>query len=117
MEGRQVDPLGAVYAEALAGLAESDGGRDALREVGERLSAFAEAWREDRTLRAYFLSADVRFSDKERAMEKLGAAQPNVLSRFLRLLLQRGRLTWFPQIADAYEAILDRTLGRIPVTL
>jgi F-type H+-transporting ATPase subunit delta len=117
MRGRRVDPLGAVYADALAGAVEAAGGLDLLREVGERLEALGAAWLADRTLRAYFLSAEVTAREKEAVLGRLADPQPHVLGNFLRLLLRRGRLDRLPEIVEAYEAVLDDRLGRVPVTL
>lgn len=117
MQGRQVDPLGAIYAEALAQAAEAAGGIELVQDIGDRLLALAEAWRQDRVLRAFFLSAEVKSGDKAAALDKLAAEHPPLFGNFLRLLLQRDRGSRLPQVADAYEAILDDKLGRIPVTL
>jgi F-type H+-transporting ATPase subunit delta len=117
MHGRHVDPGGAIYAEALAGVVEAEGGLEALRETGERLAALGAAWREDRTLRAFFLSAEVSGTEKRAALDSVAALQPRVLGNFLRLLLARGRLVMLGQIEEAFAAILDRKLGRVPATL
>ena len=117
MEGRHVDPLGAVYAEALAEVAEAEGGLELVKDVGERLWSLGGAWNTDRTLRAYFMSAEVPSREKEASLDKLASEQPKVLGNFLRLLHRRGRLHILPLVADAFEAILDKLLGRVPVTL
>ena len=111
-------PGALVYARALAEVAEAQGGTDALREVSERLEALATAWREDRTLRAYFLSASVPSEKKEETLGQLVADfTPRLLPNFIKLLAQRGRLGLIDEISDGFRDLLDAKLGRVPVTI
>jgi F-type H+-transporting ATPase subunit delta len=112
-----VDPLGAVYAQALLESAEAAGGLDLAGEVGDALGGLAEAWEKDRVLRAYFLSARVGADVKRAALDRLAEPLPKLLANFLRLLSRRHRLDRLGAVADAYRAKLDERLGRIPVTL
>jgi F-type H+-transporting ATPase subunit delta len=107
-----------VYARALAEAVEAAGGLDALQDVGDALEAFGEAWEADRVLRSYFLSSEVPRAQRRAAMDRLVEQRvPRLLGNFLRLLLERGRLTLLPEIAAAYRGILDERLGRVPVTI
>ena len=117
MRGRHVDPLAFVYARALADVAEARGGESLLRETEDALSAFGEAWSEDRDLRAYFLSTMVPRDKKTASMANLMADFPPVLVDFVHLLLRRGRGRYIDQISVAFETLLDERLGRVHVTL
>lgn len=110
-------PGGTVYAKALFEAVDAQGGESALRDVGARLEALGEAWEEDRTLRAYFLSGYVSTTEKSSAMDTLSQGHPTLLANFLKLLLDRGRLVLLAEIAASYNKLLDERLGRVPVTL
>lgn len=107
----------AAYAEALFQASEAAGGLDAAREAGDALTAIAEAWKEDRRLRGFFLSSDVGGSEKRAALDLLGARLPRLTANFLRLVLQKGRLALLPDVAHALAARLDQRLGRVPVSV
>lgn len=110
-------PGGTVYAKALFEAVDAQGGESALRDVGSRLEALGEAWEDDRTLRAYFLSGYVSTTEKNSAMDTLSQGHPTLLANFLKLLLDRGRLALLAEIAASYNKLLDERLGRVPVTL
>jgi F-type H+-transporting ATPase subunit delta len=113
-----VDPAARVYAQALADGAEAQGGLPLLQEVGKHLARAAEDWRSRRSFAMYFLSPRVADARKQQAADGLaGLGAPPVLRNFLRLLLRRNRLLHLPAIADTFHALLDRRLGRLPVTL
>ena len=117
MSGRQVDPLGALYAEVLGEVAWDQGGEAFLTEVGEALTALGGAWATDRTLRAFFLSAMVPQEKKRKALARLLEPMPPLLGRFMRLLMRRGRGRIVDRVALAFEDYMDRKLGRVQVTL
>lgn len=105
------------YAEALLDSAAAQGGLEAARASGEALVALAQAWRDDRRMRAYFLSSKVTRAEKAAAIAALGQRLPAQVTAFVRLLDRKGRLDLLPAIADAAEASLDARLGRVPVTV
>lgn len=117
MSTRHVDPLAAVYAEALGQVADARGGEELLREVGEALSALGTAWADDRHLRAYFLSAMVKEEQKRTSLAKLLEGLPPLLADFVQVLMRHGRGRNIDKVAVAFEAWLDQRLGRVPVTL
>ena len=116
-QGRHVDPLAAVYADALGQVADERGGPELLQEVGEALTALGQAWAQDRYLRAYFLSAMVKQEQKEESLSKLLDTLPPILSDFVRVMIHHGRGRNIDMVANAFEAWLDERLGRVPVTL
>lgn len=117
MSTRHVDPLAATYAEALGQVADARGGEELLREVGEALSALGQAWAADRNLRAYFLSSMVKQEQKRASLRKLLEPLPPLLGDFVRVLMRHGRGRNIDKVAVAFEAWLDRRLGRVPVLL
>ena len=117
MSTRHVDPLAAVYAEALGQVADARGGEALLMEVGDALSAFGQVWSEDRYLRAYFLSAMVKQEVKQRSLEKLLESFPPLLADFFQVMIRHGRGRNIDAVAVAFQAWLDDRLGRVPVTL
>jgi ATP synthase F1 delta subunit len=113
-----VDPAARVYAQALAESAEGAGGLDVLQQVAKHLARAAEDWEARRSLGMYFLSPRVPAARKEQAADGLaGLGAPPVLRNFLRMLLRRNRLIHLPEIATAFQMLLDRRLGRVPVVL
>ena len=42
---------------------------------------------------------------------------PKLLGNFLKLLLERGRLSLLSEIGASYRVLLDEKLGRVPVTI
>jgi F-type H+-transporting ATPase subunit delta len=116
-QGRHVDPLAAVYADALGQVTDERGGEELLHEVGGALSAFGQAWAQDRYLRAYFLSAMVTREKKDAALQKLLDTFPPVLADFVQVMIHHGRGRIIDKVAVAYDAWLDERLGRVPVSL
>ncbi len=112
-----------VYARALEEAILAAGGLEALRVAESSVLALAEAWRSDRAFRAYFLASNVPAAAKRATLDRLAAggdgtpALPRLVADFLRLLLKRGRLALLGEIGEAFEALLDARLGRVPVTL
>ena len=117
MSHRQVDPVGALYAEVLGEVAWEQGGETLLSDVGDALSALGQAWSTNRTLRAYFLSGMVPQGEKRASLARLLEPMPLLIRHFMRLLMRRGRGRIVDRVAIAFEDYMDRKLGRIQVTL
>ena len=115
MSARGDETMAGVYAEALAEAAEPKG---QLAEAGEEIQAFAQVWRARRDVRAYFLSGAIHRDAKHKAIEATFRGRgSDLFADFLHVLLKRGRMWLLPEAADAFGAILDRKLSRVPVTL
>jgi len=112
-----VAPLARVYAEALGQAADTRGGEDLVREIGDALLALGKAWAEDEALRAYFLSALVKAGPREDALERWLAPLPPLLGDFVRVLFRHGRGEVLAAAAEAYRSWMDQRLGRVPVRL
>ncbi len=115
MSGARGEPLGAVYAEALAEAAEA---RGVLVEVGAEVADTARAWERDADFRTFFLSGAIHRDAKAKALDRVFRGRASDLTTdFLHVLLRRGRLRFLPDVAAAMGRLLDVRLGRMPVTL
>ncbi len=117
MSRRQVDPVGALYADVLGEAAWDQGGETLLREVGDAITALGQAWGSERSMRAFFLSAMVPAEKKREALARLLEPMPPLVRHFMRLLMRRGRGRIVDRVAIAFEDYMDRKLGRVQVTL
>jgi F-type H+-transporting ATPase subunit delta len=103
------------YARALLELARESG---VLTEAGEELSAGAAAFDEPR-LRAVVLNPAVDAGARRKVVsgvvDALGVS-PRV-GNLVRLLADRDRLMLLPQVAQAYDALVDAEVGRSRVRI
>ncbi len=95
------------YAEA-AHLLAQEGGKEEAWAAG--LAAMAQLFH-DPQAQAFLESSRVPLAAKQGLLDKaLQGADPLVMN-LARLLLRRGRTSLGPQIAEAYQEILDATKG------
>lgn len=103
------------YARALAGVA---GEQNRLEETATELEKLA-AWLDDADVKAAFdspnLSVAARRGLVARLAEALGLSE--LARNFLSLLADRNRLDQFGPIVLAYQALVDRSLGRVRATI
>lgn len=85
-----------------------------LEAAGRDLEAFAQLLREHRDLRAFFANPGAQRREKEVVMARLTASLGlgAVVTTFLRLLLEKGRLVHFEVIVRMYRDLMDERLGR-----
>jgi F-type H+-transporting ATPase subunit delta len=103
------------YARALAGVA---GEQNRLEETEAELERLA-IWLDDADVKAAFDSPSLGVAARRglvaRLAESLGLSE---LSRnFLSLLAERNRLDHFRSIVLAYQALVDRSLGRVRASI
>jgi F-type H+-transporting ATPase subunit delta len=105
--------LGRRYARALLPLAKDAG---YLEEAGAELQVLARVFSEPR-LAAIIVNPTLGATARRDLTEGvLAAANTSTLvANLVRLLVQRDRLPQLPDIARAYDALLDRELGRVRV--
>jgi F-type H+-transporting ATPase subunit delta len=101
------------YARAVFGLArESDTVAAAAEELARATATFA-----DPALAAVVLNPGIAATARRaivgRVVERLGL--PPTVGNLVRLLADRDRLSLLPDVARAYEAFVDRELGRTRV--
>jgi F-type H+-transporting ATPase subunit delta len=105
--------LGRRYARALLSLAKETGRLD---ETGDELRTIATVFAEPRL--ATIVANPILGATGRRAIADrvLAAAKPAVnVANLVRLLAQRERLALLPEVVRAYDALLDRELGRVRV--
>jgi F-type H+-transporting ATPase subunit delta len=100
------------YARALADVAAASG---ELERVQRDLGAFAELLRERQELAQFLRSPGVPQAAAAETVERLAQAMDlaPLAGRFLRLVLQAGRLSALEDILRAYGALADERLGRL----
>ena len=107
--------LGRRYAKAVIDLAR---GRGALASVGEELSRAAATFAQD-DLKGLVLNPGIAAAARRnivgQVVERLGLSP--IVGDLIRLLAERDRLAVLPDIARAYERLVDRELGRARVTV
>lgn len=95
------------YAEAAYLLAKEEGKEEAW---ASGLAAMAALFGDERA-KALFENTRVPFSQKLQLVERaLAGADPLVLN-MARLLLRRGRTSLGPQLAEAYQQLVDEARG------
>ena len=101
------------YARALLDVATEAGRADA---VSDQLSAFATVLADNRELSNVLLNPAFTTSQRsgvvEGLMRSMGAVEP-VLANTLRLLVERNRLSYLPDIARLYRDLVDAQAGRV----
>jgi ATP synthase F1 delta subunit len=100
------------YAEALY---EAAGEAGAVSEVASQVGAFAEAWAESPDLRNVLANPEVDRRDKKTAVAALTTDAHPIVANFLQVLIDRGRLAEFPEIAAAVEDRVARAEDRVEV--
>jgi F-type H+-transporting ATPase subunit delta len=105
--------LGRRYARALLSLVKSEG---RLEEAGEQLRTIATVFAEPH-LAAIIVNPTLGAGARRDLTERILAAAKASISvgNLVRLLAERERLAQLPDIARAYDALLDRELGRVRV--
>lgn len=100
------------YATALYELAEE---QKVATEVGQHLRDLATAWASSEELRSVF--ANPRFTLDEKRAVATGLADRarvhGIVKNAISMLSDRGRLVHLPEIADAYQRLAERRMGRI----
>jgi F-type H+-transporting ATPase subunit delta len=107
--------LGRRYARALLGLAREQG---ALAAAGDDLARSAETFASPR-LRAVVLNPAIAITARRKVVDAIVGklAVSATVGNLIRLLGDRGRLVFLPDVAREYEALVDRELGRARVTV
>jgi F-type H+-transporting ATPase subunit delta len=103
--------VGKVYAEALFRAAE---GANQTGEVLEELAALLGIFRKDPGLELFLSSAAIGQHRKEEAIRKAFTGRASeVLTNFLLVLNNHGRLDSLRAITEAYRTLSDRKTGHV----
>ena len=100
------------YAEALFEAASEKGAVEAVRS---ELGGFRTAFLESEDLARTLANPEVESSRKRAVVAALAEGANPLVGNFLTLLVDRGRIAELPEIADAYDARVDESEGRLAV--
>lgn len=101
------------YAEALFELGLR---HDALESFGAALDVVADLLDESRDLRLFLETPRIRADEKKRVLrEAFEGRVPPLLLNFLLLVVDKRRQRYLGEMADAYQKLLDRHMGRTRV--
>lgn len=107
--------LGRRYARALLGLARESGAlASAAEEIG-RIAAALDQPDARRTLLSPVLAPADRRAIVDKIVARLGIS--TIVGNLVRVLAERGRLQYLPDVARAYETFVDQELGRARVAI
>jgi F-type H+-transporting ATPase subunit delta len=104
--------VAATYAEALFEAASDAGAVDAV--AGE-VAGFAEAVEGSAELRQFLDNPEIEARAKKEALQELTSSAAPITANFLQVLVDRGRITEFPEIARAFADRVAAEEGRLEV--
>lgn len=106
------------YAETLLELADRNGGTATAERFGESLNALAVAVATDARLREFLATPRLSAAVKKEALARaLKGSAPELLLRFLRVVVEKRRQTLLVEIARAYAVLVDERMGRVRVAV
>ena len=105
------DPIASRYAQALFETAKQEG---QLEETLTELAFVGRLLEGEPDLRALLLNPDVEPDDKVGVLDRtLKGGWSALLQAFVRMVLSLGRAEHLQQIAEAFQAIVDKDQGRL----
>lgn len=105
--------LALTYARSLLELANESG---QTQDLANDVDALGQVLEENPAFVAFLKDPGIGHEERDAALARIFAGKLNpLLDRFLRLMSERGRLGMLPQIADAFEHLLDEQLGKVEV--
>jgi ATP synthase F1 delta subunit len=104
--------VAATYAEALFEAATDSG---AVDTVAGEVAEFAEAVQESADLRQFLDNPEVDARAKKEALKQLTSSASPITGNFLQVLVDRGRISEFPEIARAFAERVSAEEGRLEV--
>jgi ATP synthase F1 delta subunit len=109
-----VEEIAQVYARALFEVAVEE---DALDEVREQLSAFADAMHENRDLAVFFFSPYFSVAEKKDGLARSVKDAHPAVANFLQALIERHRMPAIFRIRDEFETLWEHERRLLPVHL
>jgi len=105
---------GRVYAEALFDVGRDQGKLDALQQ---QLAQFADEIDRNRELQVFFFSPYLSSAEKQEGIERaISGAEPELIN-FLKLLVDKHRMTEIFRIRREFDELWKRENRRIDVTV
>lgn len=103
------------YAEALFQLAEKN---SQLEEFAGAFAGLVELLDSDERFALFLDTPKIPLSKKKSVVQEVfGGQVPTLFLNFLMLTLEKGRQRLIPFVAEEYQRLLDRKLGRFPVQI
>ncbi len=100
------------YARALVGIAQET---KTTEELGRELLTFAELITREKNLHEALISPMLKRDTKDQILQELCTrlSLSNVITNFLRLLNEKGRMDHLERIASAYQEMDDEAEARV----
>ncbi len=110
------DAVAKVYAASLYDLADKAGGREQVESTLGQLEDVLELARQDARFSEFLASRVLSASSRERSLKKiLEGRADDLVTRFLLVLNDKGRLGHLPAIVAAMDALVQERMGRVEV--
>lgn len=105
--------LALTYAQALLELANERGATEAL---ANEVDGLQQVLAENPPFVEFLKSPGISNEERSSTLSRIFGGRVNVLlSRFLHLMSERGRLGQLPEVLEAFEYLLDQQLGKVEV--
>ncbi len=115
---QHTDALANIYAKSLIDLADEQGGRDLINEVGDELREIVRLADEDRRFNEFLSSVIVPTSERAQSLRNIFSGRITDLTlRFLLVVNRKGRLGHLRQIARAFKTLREEKFGYVAVAL
>jgi F-type H+-transporting ATPase subunit delta len=112
------DALANVYARSLIDLADEQGGRDLVNEVGEELQGIVEIAGEDPKFDEFLGSVIVPTDQRAQSLKNIFEGRVSDLTlRFLLVVNRKGRLGHLRQMQRAFRRLREEKFGYVAVAL
>ena len=103
-----------IYAQALYEAAQAQESVDAARD---ELAELATALEQSPELESFLANPQLDPASKSDVLDEITTGAAPVVRNFVRVVAAKGRAGQLRQIADEFEAIVDREQGRLKVEL
>ena len=105
-------PVAGRYAQAFFELAAEKG---EVESLGKSLASTSELFKKSAELRTVLSNPAVQLEERRKVVEVIAekARWPRLFRNFVMLLLDKDRLQYIGEIAEAYEAKVDQHQGRV----
>lgn len=112
----QPDALARLYARSLYELADEQGGRAAIEDIGAELGEVVELARHDRNFGEFLSSRIVPTDKRDASLSSIFDKRISPLTlRFLLVLNDKDRLSHLAVIASAYDELVQEQFGLVEV--
>ena len=111
-----MDALAKVYARSLFELAVEAGGNETVLEVADELEQISELTKQHREMGSFFSSPAIGETSRLKVIQAIFEEKITDLTlRFLLVLNSKGRLSHLKAISNAYNQLVQESLGKVDV--